>query len=148
MSKDHLRKPARTLYIHQHLTLEEISVILPVSTQTLCKWSNRYRWKEQRDKLEIDPATLSAELRQKLANNLRQLEIKDDGTYGVNWDDMSKAASAVEKLGGVEDEVSAAIKTMDKFTRYILALGWTKEKLAPILEAVPLFLDKLGQEAY
>lgn len=147
MSKQHLRPAAKHLFM-QGLTLDDIAELMPVSKTTLCEWSNRYRWKEQRDRLDVDPETLSLELRQKLANNVRQLKIGEDGTYGVDWDAMCKAATTIEKFGGIDDEVAAAVKTMDKFSRFVKAQKWTKEKVNHIFEGIQSFLDKIGEEAF
>lgn len=147
MSKQHLRPAAKHLFM-QHLTLDDIAELLPVSKTALCDWSNRYKWKEQRDKLDVDPETLSRELREKLANNVRRLKIKEDGTYGVDWDAMCKAATTIEKFGGIDDEVAAAVKTMDKFSRFVKAQKWHAEKVNHIFEGIQSFLDKIGEEAF
>lgn len=147
MSKQHLRPAAKHLFM-QGLTLDDIAELLPVSKTTLCDWSNRFRWKEQRDRLNVDPETLSLELRQKLANNVRQLKINEDGTYGVDWDAMCKAATTIEKFGGIDDEVAAAVKTMDKFSRFVKSMKWPAEKVNHIFEGIQSFLDKVGEEAF
>jgi len=147
MSKQHIRPQAKHLFM-QHLTLDEIAELLPVSKTTLCEWSNRYRWKEQRDRFDSDPETLSFDLRQKLANDVGQLKIGEDGTYGVDWDSMCKAATTIEKFGGVDDPVAIAVKDMDRFSRFVKAQGWPQEKVTYIFEAIQAYLDQIGEEAF
>lgn len=143
MSKQHLRPKAKHLFM-QGLTLDDIAELLPVSKTTLCDWSNRYRWKEQRDRLDVDPETISLELRQKLSNQVRKLKVEDE----VDWDQMVKAATTLEKLGGITDEVASAVKSMDKFSRFVKAQKWSPEKVNHIFEGIRSFMDKVGEEAY
>jgi len=147
MSKPHLQQEAKKLYL-MHKTLDEIAELLPVSKTTLCEWSNRFHWKEQRDTLDASLETLSFELREKLATNIKKLQIQPDGTYPVNWDDMSKAASAIEKFGGVDDPLSVAVEGMDRFSRWTQAQEWPEEKKNHVHEAINAYLDQIGEEAY
>ncbi len=141
--KEHLRAQALNLYLKGR-TYPEIASVLPVSKQTLCGWAQKYHWKEQRDRQETDLETIIRELRQQLAKYLKELK---DGDR-VDWDEMSKAASALERLGGINDEISEITNTMDKFTRWVCAQEWPAEKVNIISEATNAFMDKVGEEAF
>jgi hypothetical protein len=62
---------------------------------------------------------------------------------------MCKAATTIEKFGGVDDPVALAVEGMDRFSRWVQAHdGWSEEKKNHVQEAINAYLDQIGEEAF
>lgn len=148
MSKEHLKKPANYMYM-QGMTYEEISQILPVSPQTLCKWVQDGKWKEQRDILDVSPEDLAKRGLKMLKNKFDVLE-KNPGQWShKDGDGISKVAKAISSLGGVNDLASSAILTMQKFSSFIMSRDhWTDSKKQHCNEGIQDFLEWVGRELF
>jgi transposase len=149
MSKEHLITEARRLFM-LYKTYDEIAELLPVSKTTICDWSNKHRWKEQREERERSPENISQDLQGKLAANIKLLKESEDGTYKIDGDNILKIAQAIDKLGGVTNPLAIATIDMDRFSKFVKSKEgvWSPEKIKYVTEAIPEYLDQLGEEAY
>jgi hypothetical protein len=108
---------AEALYLRGN-TLETIQKITGISMPALSAWKNRYNWEEKRALFEKQPQALCEKIGELLSKLLENVTIGPEG-IGSLADDVSKLASAQNRLEASEDMAGMVVTVMDKFLKFI-----------------------------
>lgn len=108
---------AEALYMRGN-TLETIQKITGVSLVSLSTWKNQYDWEKKRALFDKQPRALAEKIGALLSKLLENVEIGAEG-IGSLADDVSKLASALNRLEASEDMAGMVVTVMDKFLKFI-----------------------------
>jgi hypothetical protein len=108
---------AEALYLRGN-TLETIQKITGISLVSLSNWKNQYDWEKKRSLFEKQPRALAEKIGALLSKLLDDVEIGSEG-IGSLADDVSKLASALNRLEASEDMAGMVVTVMDKFLKFI-----------------------------
>jgi len=138
---------AERLYLEGN-TLKTISNITGVSVTTLSSWKNRYNWEEKKSDYVRRPGTLANKIAGILNSYLDQIEIDTEGIAG-GADAISKFASALNRLGSIEDLPGMAVTVMHKFLKFINMKKRNDEGFKEMLvENIQAFFKYIKQKEY
>lgn len=99
-------------------TLETISKITGVSLRTLSLWKNANNWEYKRFQYRKQPEAIHSKISTVFSGFLDQL-LESGIKSNKEPDSVSKLASALNKMGGIEDIPGMAYTIMKKFSDYI-----------------------------
>ena len=98
-------------------TLKEISRLIGVSEQSLCKWKADDNWEDRVDSLITTPGGAAAILREALAEYVSRIQAS--GIDKEVADSISKITASIRTLEGQEDFLGSCIRVMRRFGEFI-----------------------------
>lgn len=102
---------AERLYVQENRTPEQIAGLLPVSQNTIYKWSLKGAWGKKRELALTAPKDMAGRLRQNLIRQIEDLESEkrlDPGAY----DSIYKTFLLLEKLEKAHDRRAIGVVVM------------------------------------
>ncbi len=102
-------------------TLKDISGILPVSEQSLCKWKADEKWDELMKSYISTPGGSAEILKQQINALIKDMQDKglDAQDLVEKSDAISKVAAVVRTLEGKEDFLGSALRVTRRFAEFI-----------------------------
>lgn len=128
--RDKKKSDGKNLYC-KGLSFQSISQIVGISIDSLKNWAKAENWDEEKDLYNITPNSL----RKMVLELVRDMKAGKDSTYTA--DEISKLASAFEKLGDKDKKTAFAMSTFDDFSDWML-LEVTKFKAKDQTEGIQL----------
>ena len=111
--RDKKKLDAKSLFC-KGLSFQSISTIIGISTDTLKNWSKEQNWEEEKELYNITPNSL----RKMVLELVRDMKAGNESNYSA--DEISKLASAFDKLGDKDKKTAYAMSTFDDFSDWLL----------------------------
>lgn len=137
--KEQYGDEARELYL-QGKTLEEISTIIPVSSQSLTTWKKDGEWDKARQELRRNKTSTEERLAEILEKKLTELEDKTAADISSKEiDQISKISASIDRLRTKRDPLGATLMVMEEF------IPWLQQKDGDVYSAVSAMIPEFFQ---
>ena len=124
LSNDDKKQIAKSMFLSGKYQQKEISQIVKVSEQTVCRWVEKHNWKELRASLTATRENILAQYHMQLEeinNNIQNREAGKRFAEGKEADTIIKISAAIKKLEtetGVAETISVCTKVCDFVRQY------------------------------
>jgi hypothetical protein len=147
MGKYTISGPAAYQLYKEGSTLEEISEITGVSVTTLSGWSQKYDWPAKREMARKTAGALYETLASKFAEGVRDMPVPElMGKFGA--DAVSKVASALHRLGGVDDFPSQVVTVLDDMSKWVSSSDKPDEVKEARMEMIQEYFAYVKERAF
>jgi transcriptional regulator with XRE-family HTH domain len=128
-------------------TLEEIAQFTGVSVTTLSGWSQKYDWPKKRELAQQRAGSIHEIIAAKFHEGLQEMSVPE--MMGVNGADaLAKLASALSRLGGIDDFPSMAVTVLDDFSKWVSACDKSEEEKEILMDAIQEYFSFIKDRAY
>lgn len=130
LSNQQKKDYARTLFLKENLTQQELATRVDVSRQTINKWIKEEKWEEMKIGLTLGKEQQIANLHRQIAEINNTILDRDKGARYASpaeADTIGKIASSIKKMEGdvgVSDIISVGIR----FVEYLRPIDHDKAK--------------------
>lgn len=119
---------AERLYVQENKTPEQIAALLPVSQNTIYKWSIKGGWGKKRELALTAPKDMAGRLRANLIRQIEDLESEKRLEPGA-YDSIYKTFLLLEKLEKAHDRRAIGVAVMQDYTDFLKAQEITPGEL-------------------
>jgi len=144
VEKDYKQSHAKELFIHG-FALTNISEIIGIGVKTLAQWRDDLDWEREKELHNIRPS----EIKKMILSYIQDL--KDGKKSNYTPDQLSKIASAFDKLNDSRKFTVHAMESFDGFCQYLMReaakqANKKRDDLINIIKLVRPFMDKYINE--